>query len=131
MVDYPREFRYTKEHEWVHLQEDGTAVVGITFFAQDQLGDVVYLALPKPGTRLDQMGKLGEVESVKAVSDLFSPLSGEVVDVNQEAVEHPELVNQEPHGKGWLLRLRVTNSGEVENLLTATQYEEYLAAASH
>ncbi|MFN3973807.1 MAG: glycine cleavage system protein GcvH [Dehalococcoidia bacterium] len=125
---YPSDLRYTREHEWVRLQEDGIAVVGITFFAQDQLGDVVFLNVPQPGTHLTQMGKMGEVESVKAVSDLFSPLSGEVVEVNREAVEHPEVVNADPYGKGWLIKLRPADLKELGSLLTAQEYEAYLAA---
>lgn len=124
---YPPDLRYTREHEWVRLQDDGTALVGITFFAQDQLGDVVFLNLPKPGDRLTHMGKMGEVESVKAVSDLFSPLSGEVLEVNREAVEHPEVVNQDPYGKGWLIKLRPANPKELDALMTAQEYEAYLA----
>ncbi|GBD10614.1 Glycine cleavage system H protein [bacterium HR23] len=124
---YPPDLRYTREHEWVRLLEDGTALVGITFFAQDQLGDVVFLNLPPPGTRLTHMGKMGEVESVKAVSDLFSPLSGEVVEVNREAVEHPEVVNADPYGRGWLVKLRPSNLQEMDALLTAQEYEAYIA----
>ncbi|MCS7207589.1 MAG: glycine cleavage system protein GcvH [Dehalococcoidia bacterium] len=124
---YPSNLRYTKEHEWVRLLDDGTALVGITYFAQDQLGDVVFLNLPKPGDRVVQMKKMGEVESVKAVSDLFSPISGEVLEVNREAVEHPEVINQDPYGKGWLLKVRPSDPKELNALLTAQEYEAYVA----
>jgi glycine cleavage system H protein len=124
----PPELRYTKEHEWVRVEGD-TATLGITDYAQDQMGDVVYLDLPKVGATLHQFEKLGEIESVKAVSDLFSPLSGDVREQNQEAVKSPELVNQEPYGRGWLVRLALSDAGEVDKLLTAEQYEEILAQA--
>jgi|FaiFalDrversion2_1042247.scaffolds.fasta_scaffold33455_1 glycine cleavage system H protein len=125
---HPPDLRYTREHEWVRLLEDGTALVGITDFAQDQLGDVVYLALPQPGQRLAQMEKMGEVESVKAVSDIFSPLSGEVVEVNGEVVERPELLNRDPYGKGWLIKIRPHDLKELDALMTAREYEAYLEA---
>ena len=127
----PDDRRYTKEHEWVKLEEGSDALVGITHYAQDQLGDVVYLDLPGAGTRLEQFAKLGEIESVKAVSDLFSPVTGEVVDVNQEAVDHPELVNEDPSGKGWLLRIRLEDAAELESLLSAEEYSAFLEETSH
>jgi glycine cleavage system H protein len=122
----PPELRYTKEHEWVRV-EGGVAVIGITDHAQEQLGDLVYLELPKVGTVVDQFEKLGEIESVKAVSDLFSPVSGEVTERNEEAVKTPELVNQEPYGRGWLVKLSLSDAGEVDKLLTAAQYEKLVA----
>jgi glycine cleavage system H protein len=115
----------------VKPEEDSNALVGITHYAQDQLGDVVYLDLPGAGARLEQFAKLGEIESVKAVSDLFSPVSGEVVDVNQEAVDHPELVNEDPSGRGWLLRVRLQDAAELENLLSAGEYSAFLEETSH
>jgi glycine cleavage system H protein len=124
----PTDRRYTKEHEWVRLEGD-LGTVGITDYAQDQLGDIVYLDLPSPGTQVKQLDKLGEIESVKAVSDLYSPVSGEVVEVNQEAVDRPELMNQSPYEEGWLVRVRLADAGEVDNLLTAAQYDELLAQA--
>jgi glycine cleavage system H protein len=124
---YPADLRYTREHEWVRLAEDGTALTGVTHFAQEQLGDVVYLALPEPGTRLAQFAKLGEIESVKAVSELFSPLSGEVLEKNRDVEEHPELVNQDPYGRGWLVKLRAADPRELEELLKAEQYQALLA----
>lgn len=124
-VKYPQDLLYTKEHEWVRT-EDGVAVVGITEYAQDQLGDVVYLDLPMAGTRVAQFEKMGEIESVKTVSDLYSPVSGEVVEVNEEAKEHPERVNEDPYGAGWLIRVRMERPEELENLLGAADYAAYV-----
>ena len=124
----PTDRRYTKEHEWVRV-EDNVAVVGITDYAQDQLGDIVYLDLPSPGTQVKQLDKLGEIESVKAVSDLYSPVSGEVAEVNQEVNDRPELVNQSPYDEGWLVRVRLADPAEVDSLLSAEQYDELIAQA--
>jgi glycine cleavage system H protein len=124
----PTDRRYTKEHEWVRV-EDNIGAIGITDYAQDQLGDIVYLDLPSPGTQVKQFDKLGEIESVKAVSDLYSPVSGEVVEVNQEVNDRPELVNQSPYEQGWLVRLRLTDPAEVDSLLTAEQYDELISQA--
>jgi glycine cleavage system H protein len=125
-VPSPTDRRYTKEHEWVRVEAD-LGTVGITDYAQDQLGDLVYLDLPSSGTQVKQLDKLGEIESVKAVSDLYSPVSGEVAEVNQEVVDRPELVNQSPYGQGWLVRVRLADPAEVDNLLTAEQYDELIA----
>ena len=125
---YPTDRRYTKEHEWVVLENDGRALVGITEYAQEQLGDVVFVDLPKPGSKLAQNEKLGEVESVKAVSDLYSPVSGEVAEVNQELLDHPEMINEDPNSKGWMVRLASVATAEVQGLMSAEQYEEYLAS---
>ena len=124
----PTDRRYTKEHEWVRVQDD-LGTVGITDYAQDQLGDIVYVDLPSPGTQVKQLEKLGEIESVKAVSDLYSPVSGEVVEVNQGVNDRPELVNQSPYEEGWLVRLRLADPVELDNLLTAKQYDELIAQA--
>lgn len=124
----PADRRYTKEHEWVRLDGD-LGTVGITDYAQDQLGDLVYLDVASPGTQVKQLEKLGEIESVKAVSDLYSPVSGEVVEVNQEAVDRPELVNQSPYEEGWLVRLRLADPAELDRLLTAEQYDELITQA--
>jgi len=123
----PSDLRYSKEHEWVRV-EDGVGTIGITDYAQDQLGDIVYLDLPEEGTAIKQFEKLGEIESVKAVSDLFVPVSGEVAEINQEAVDSPELVNQDPYGRGWLLKVRLSDESEVEGLLSAQEYDELVAA---
>lgn len=122
----PPDLRYTKEHEWVRVQ-DGVGTVGITDYAQDQLGDIVYLDLPEVGTAVKQHEKFGEIESVKAVSDLFSPLSGQITETNQEAIDSPELVNEDPYGRGWLLRVRLSDEAEVDGLLSAQEYDDLLA----
>ena len=127
-MNTPADLRYSKEHEWVRV-EDGAGTIGITDYAQDQLGDIVYLDLPAVGTSVTQCDKLGEIESVKAVSDLFSPVGGEVVEVNQAVVDQPELVNTEPYGRGWLIKVRLTDASELEKLLSADQYEALIAAA--
>jgi glycine cleavage system H protein len=126
---YPKEYRYTTKHEWIQVDGD-TGVVGITFHAQEQLGDVVYVELPKAGAKLQAMQSFGTVESVKAVSDLYAPMSGEVTAVNDALVDAPETLNQDPHKEGWLVRLKLSNKSELEKLLTAEQYEELLASES-
>ena len=127
MSAVPEGLKYSKEHEWVRVDGD-VATVGITHFAQDQLGDVVYVDLPEAGTTITQFEKMGEIESVKAVSDLFTPASGEVIEVNQGVVEKPELVNSDPHGAGWLLKLKLSDAAELNKLLTAQEYDEFTAA---
>ena len=124
---HPQNFRYTKEHEWV-LVEGDTGTVGITDHAQKELGDIVYVDLPKPGTRVDQGKTLGSVESVKAVSDIYSPLSGEVVEVNELLAGKPETLNTAPHGEGWLLKIRLSVPQELNELLSAADYEAYIGA---
>lgn len=125
-MNVPSDRRYSREHEWVWV-EDSLGTVGITDFAQDQLGDIVYLDLPAVGTPVQQFGKLGEIESVKAVSDLYSPVSGEVVEVNQAAIDQPELVNQDPYGRGWLVQVRLDNPSELGALLSAEDYARLIA----
>ena len=122
---YPDEFYYTKDHEWIKI-EAGKAIVGITEFAQKQLGDVVYLELPKVGTQFESHQSLGVVESVKAVSDIYSPISGEIIEANEELNDSPELVNQDPHGKGWIIQLKIKDESELEKLMSASEYEKFL-----
>ena len=124
----PPDLRYSKEHEWVRIESEGVAVVGITAFAVEQLGDVVFLDLPEIGAELSQFAKLGEVESVKAVSDLFSPLTGTVLERNEAAINRPETPNDDAYGQGWLLKAAVKDTSQLDNLLTAQQYEEFLAS---
>lgn len=124
---YPDDRRYSREHEWVLIESDGRALVGITEYAQEQLGDVVFVELPEAGTKLDQSQKMGEVESVKAVSDLFTPLTGEVAEVNQALADHPELINDDPHDKGWMVRLASVDAAQLDSLLSASEYESFLA----
>ena len=120
-MTYPDSLRYTKEHEWVRVDGD-VATVGITNFAQGALGDVVYVDLPKVGTKVAQMQQFGTVESVKTISELYAPVSGEVVAVNDKLDGHPEIVNQDPHAGGWMIQIRLSNPGEIENLLSASAY---------
>lgn len=122
---YPADLRYTREHEWAKV-EGQRARIGITHYAQDQLGDVVFVELPKKGRPLRQMEAFGVVESVKAVSDLYSPVSGEVVEVNTALEKQPELVNQDPYGKGWMIVVKVKNAKELDALMTAQQYTAFL-----
>ena len=123
----PTDRRYSKEHEWVLIESEGQAVVGITQYAQDQLGDVVYVDLPDAGATVEQFQKLGEIESVKAVSDLFSPLSGEIVEANKELENKPELVNEDPYSGGWMVRMAGIDQAQLDNLLSAEEYESYLS----
>ena len=123
--EVPQELLYTNDHEWLRLDGD-EGVIGITFFAQEQLGDVVYLDLPDAGAMLRAGKRFGEVESVKTVSDLFAPISGEVVEVNELLIERPELVNSEPYTGGWLLRVQITTESDLEGLLAAEDYQRLL-----
>lgn len=123
----PTDRRYSKEHEWVLIESEGQALVGITQYAQDQLGDVVYVDLPDAGATVEQFQKLGEIESVKAVSDLFSPLSGEIVEANTELEQKPELVNEDPYSGGWMVRMTGIDQAQLDNLLSAEEYESYLS----
>ena len=122
---YPDDFYYTKDHEWLKI-DGNEATVGITDFAQKQLGDVVYLELPQSGAQLEFHQSLGVIESVKAVSDIFSPISGEVIEVNEELNDSPEMVNEDPHGKGWIIRLKIKDEGELDKLMSASEYENFL-----
>ena len=123
---HPEDRRYSREHEWAKDEGDGTLLVGITDYAQGHLGDIVFLELPPVGTNLDKDQKFGEVESVKSVSDIFAPVSGEVVAVNDVVVDSPEIVNEDPHGNGWLVRLRPSQPSELDELLSAADYESML-----
>jgi glycine cleavage system H protein len=122
---YPNHYFYTKDHEWVEAK-GGTATVGITDYAQKHLGDVVYVELPALGTHLAVHQTIGTIESVKAVSEIFSPVSGEVIEVNGDLNGSPESVNQDPHGKGWILRLKMAAKGDVNALMNAAAYEKYI-----
>jgi glycine cleavage system H protein len=126
-MNIPQELRYTREHEWV-LLEDGVAIIGITDFAQAELGDIVYVELPAVGTEFRAMDAFGNVESVKSVSDLYSPISGVVADINTRLGEAPEVVNSDPYGEGWMVRLEPKDPAEIEQLLTADEYSDYIGA---
>jgi glycine cleavage system H protein len=124
---YPTNFHYTKEHEWVRV-EGGLGVVGITDHAQKELGDIVYVDLPKPGAHLEQGKTLGSVESVKAVSDIYAPVSGEVVEVNPLLSTSPEKLNEDPHGDAWLVKIKLSAPDEIKRLLSAEDYQNYVGA---
>lgn len=122
---YPEDLRYHPEHDWARVEGD-LATLGITWYAQDQLGEIVHYEPPEEGSPLAKDESYGEVESVKAVSDIVSPLSGEVVEVNTKVVEEPETVNEDPYGEGWLVRVRLTDAAEVDELLDAAAYRKLL-----
>jgi glycine cleavage system H protein len=124
---YPDNLRYTKEHEWVRIEGD-QATIGITFHAQKELGDIVYVDLPKVGTRVEQAKPIGSVESVKAVSDIFAPMSGEVTEVNGLLTDAPEKLNADPHGEAWLVKLKLSAPQETAHLLSAADYQAYVEA---
>jgi glycine cleavage system H protein len=121
----PKDRRYTEEHEWVKVDDD-LAIMGITDYAQEQLGDIVYVELPQPGDTLSQFESFGIVESVKAASDLYAPISGEVIAVNEELVDRPELVNEDPYENGWMLKARPEDEAQMDALMTAEEYETHL-----
>ncbi len=127
----PKEYRYTQEHEWIcPVPGENMGKVGITDYAQSQLGDIVFLDLPAPGTQVEQFQKIGEIESVKAVSELLTPASGQVLEINQTAIDEPQLVNQEPYGAGWLVRLEMSKPGELDALMDSDAYNELEAKLS-
>ena len=126
---YPANYRYTKEHEWVDVNGD-VASIGITDYAQHELGDVVFVELPKPGSKVEAGKTFGTVESVKAVSDIYAPASGEVVEANGDLQNTPEKINTDPHGAGWLIRIRVANPAEISALMDTAAYEAYIASQS-
>ncbi len=130
MSKVPVELKYTREHEWAKVEGD-RARIGITDFAQEQLGDVVFVELPKMGARVTAMQSFGVVESVKAVSDLFAPLSGEVVEFNGELAKKPETVNADPYGQGWMIVVKCADARELDTLMSASEYEKLIAAAGH
>jgi glycine cleavage system H protein len=123
---YPDDLKYHREHDWARVEGD-EAVLGITWFAQDALGELVHFEAPEPGAAIAKDGSYGEVESVKAVSDVVSPLSGEVVEVNAAVVDAPETVNDDPYGNGWLIRIRLSDPSEVDALLDMSAYKQFLA----
>lgn len=122
---YPDNYKYTKEHEWI-LVEGDTGTIGITDHAQHELGDIVYVDLPKAGTGVEQGKALGSVESVKAVSDIYSPVTGEVIESNGDLSGAPEKLNSDPHGAAWLVKVKLSNLGEIDGLMSAADYQAYL-----
>ena len=125
-MGYPNDRRYTKEHEWVAVK-DGLATVGITDYAQHELGDVVFVELPKPGAKVETGKSFGTVESVKAVSEIYAPASGEVVEANSGLNDSPEKINSDPHGAAWLIKIRLANPAEVNSLMDGAAYDAYVA----
>jgi glycine cleavage system H protein len=130
MSNVPAELRYSREHEWAKREGDRVRI-GVTDFAQAQLGDVVFVELPKVGARVTAMRALGVVESVKAVSDLFAPVSGEVLEINAELVKKPETVNQDPYGRGWMVVVTLDDPAQLDALMSAADYERFIADAGH
>ena len=127
MANVPEDLHYSKDHEWVRVEGD-VAVIGITDYAQNSLGDVVYVELPKAGDEFAANEPFGSVESVKAVSEVFTPIAGGVAQINESLADEPETVNSDPYGKGWMIRLKMSNAGEVDSLLTAAEYEDFTKA---
>lgn len=125
---YPEQFRYSKEHEWIDASGD-IATVGITHYAQEKLGDVVFVELPEVGATLESMQSFGTVESVKAVSDLFIPAAGSVTEINAELADGPQLVNEDPHGRGWLVKIKLSDPAALDTLMTAEQYKKFIEEA--
>jgi glycine cleavage system H protein len=130
MAKYPDNLQYTKDHEWLKIEGDqGRA--GITEFAQEALGDIVYVELPKIGEKFSAGEPFGSVESVKSVNEIFIPVSGEVVEINEVLADSPELVNEDPYGKGWMISFRITDSSEVDSLLSSSEYEDFISEQEH
>lgn len=124
-MDFPKDLKYTKEHEWIRVDSD-IAVVGVTDYAQDSLGDIVYLELPQEGGTVTKDEPFGVVESVKAVSDLYSPLNGTVAEVNDALIDNPEVINEDPYGEAWMIKIEIENRDEIGELLSAEDYQKYL-----
>ncbi|NVK44321.1 MAG: glycine cleavage system protein GcvH [Oceanospirillaceae bacterium] len=130
MSDVPNELKYVASHEWIRVDSDGTVTIGVTDHAQDLLGDVVFVELPGVGTELSAGDEAGVVESVKAASDIYAPLSGEVIEINEELEESPELVNSDPYGDGWFFKLKLSDTSELDDLLDADGYADLCEAES-
>lgn len=128
MSQVPENLKYSKDHEWVRV-EGTKAYIGVTYFAQEELGDIVFVELPEPGTKLSVDETFGTVESVKTVSDMFAPVSGEVVEINQELVDNPEFVNESPYEKGWMVAIEMSNPDELNQLLDSQTYEQHVSEA--
>jgi glycine cleavage system H protein len=122
-MEYPDDFYYTKDHEWIKVQGN-TGVMGVTEYAQKQLGDIVYIELPEPGESFEVGDPIGSIESVKAVSEVFCPISGEIIEVNEKVAAEPELVNADAHGAGWLVKIKIKDKGELDDLMDSDEYEE-------
>ena len=127
---HPKEYKYTQEHEWICPEPENKGRMGLTDYAQSSLGDVVYIDLPSPGSRVEQHQKIGEVESTKTVSEIFTPVSGQVLEINQAVIDEPGLVNQDHYGKGWLVKLKLRNLSEVDTLMDSDKYDKFVARLS-
>jgi glycine cleavage system H protein len=127
---YPDNLRYTKDHEWVSVKET-TGTIGVTHFAQKELGDVVFVELPEVGRKLKAGDEFGTIESVKAVSEVYAPVTGEVVEVNKALVDHPEIVNEDPYGRGWILKVKLSEPAEASSLMDAAAYQTFLTGQGH
>ena len=128
-MEVPEDLRYTQEHEWARLDSKGKVItIGITDFAQNKLGDIVYVELPEEGDEIQKSEPFGSIESVKAVSDLFAPISGTVVEINDTLLDSPEVVNDDPYNEAWMIKVKVDNSNELEDLLTAEEYKELISS---
>jgi len=125
---YPSEYLYTKEHEWVRVEDD-LCVLGITNFAQHELGEVVFVELPEVGQVFDANDEIGTIESVKAVAEIYTPVAGEIIEINEAVVDDPELLNDDPHTEGWLVKIRFSSAGDLQGLMNAEEYEEYAASS--
>lgn len=126
-MSYPTDLKYTKEHEWLKVNEDGTATVGITDFAQSELGDIVFVEIEPEGFEFDQDEVFGTVEAVKTVSELFAPVAGEIIEINEQLEMEPELVNDDPYGDGWMVKISVSDDSQLDDLMSAEEYEEIVA----
>lgn len=122
---YPSDYLYTREHEWIRVEDD-VCVLGITEFAQQELGEVVFVELPEVGQVFDASDEIGTIESVKAVAEVYSPLAGEIVEINDAVVEDPELINEDPHNEGWLVKIRFSSAADLKQLMNGEKYEEYV-----
>lgn len=126
-MSIPADLKYTREHEWVKDNGDGTVTIGITDFAQGELGDIVFVELEPEGTELDQDDTFGTVEAVKTVSDLYAPLEGEIIELNEQLEDEPELVNEDPYGDGWMVKFKIADESQLDELLSAEEYEDVIA----
>ncbi len=125
-MEFPDDLKYSESHEWVRVEEGGEAVIGITDYAQQELGDIVYVELPEVGDEIEKERAFGVIESVKATEDFYAPVSGKVIEVNEPLEDSPEVVNDDCYGDGWLIRVRMSDPSELEDLMTAGEYEEYI-----
>jgi len=122
----PKDYKYTKNHEWIHLESEKEGKVGLADYAQSHLGDLVFFDLPAPGTQVEQFKKMGEVESVKAVSDIYAPASGKVLEVNQAAIDDPTIANKDPYGEGWLVKVELSSPSDLDNLMDTDAYDKFV-----